>query len=195
MAHRSLDRFSNSDMVRSSMARRGNIALVNLDTGAVLPAPKARTPHTMDGSYTLNAYSDDAPLYALALSGAEWATIDWVRSNGGAGAAVKVTAAAVAEAILATETTAKTALARLVKLNILLKTSPRSQTYQLNPRRFWEGSGDAQVQACRRLDPPPITPDAKAIAAAEKAAEKAAAKTPGPRRTTTARSTANGGTR
>ncbi|MET8629600.1 MarR family transcriptional regulator [Kitasatospora sp. NPDC004669] len=177
------------------MARRGNIALVNLDTGAVLPAPKPRMPHTMDGSYTLNAYTDDAPLYSLALSGAEWATIDWVRSNGGAGAAVKVTAAAVAEAILATETTAKTALARLVKLNILLKTSPRSQTYQLNPRRFWEGSGDAQVQACRRLDPPPITPDAKAIAAAKKAAEKAAAKTPGPRRTTTARSTTNGGTR
>ncbi|MFJ8628503.1 MarR family transcriptional regulator [Kitasatospora sp. NPDC093550] len=195
MADRSLNWFLDRDgMVRSSMARRGNIALVNLDTGAVLPAPKARTPHTMDGgSYTLNAYTDDAPLYSLALSGAEWATIDWVRSNGGAGAAVKVTAAAVAEAILATETTAKTALARLVKLNVLLKTSPRSQTYQLNPRRFWEGSGDAQVQACRRLDPPPITPDAKAIAAAKKAAEKAAAKTPGPRRTAT--SAKNGGTR
>ncbi|MFD7731904.1 MarR family transcriptional regulator [Kitasatospora phosalacinea] len=176
------------------MARRGNIALVNLDTGTVLPAPKARTPHTMDGSYTLNAYTDDAPLYALALSGAEWATIDWVRSNGGAGAAVKVTPAAVAEDIHATETTAKTALARLVKLNILLKTSPRSQTYQLNPRRFWEGSGEAQVQACRRLDPPPIAPDAKALAAAKKAAAKqagkntttakpAAAKAPSPRRT------------
>ncbi|MFI8085368.1 hypothetical protein ACIF6L_31830 [Kitasatospora sp. NPDC086009] len=38
-----------------------------------------------------------------------------------------------------------------MKLNILLKTSPRSQTYQLNSRRFWEGSGEAQVQACRRL--------------------------------------------
>ncbi|MFJ4672692.1 MULTISPECIES: MarR family transcriptional regulator [Streptomycetaceae] len=189
------------------MARRGNIALVNLDTGAVLPAPKARTPHTMDGSYTLNAYTDDAPLYSLALSGAEWATIDWVRSNGGAGAAVKVTPADAAKAILATETTAKTALARLVKLNILLKTSARSQTYQLNPRRFWEGSGDAQVQACRRLDPPPITPDAKAIAAKKKAEEKAkgkfgetaeeatAVKTPRPRRTTTARSTTTGGTR
>ncbi|MFI5534534.1 MarR family transcriptional regulator [Kitasatospora sp. NPDC051853] len=189
------------------MARRGNIALVNLDTGAVLPPPKARTPHTMDGSYTLNAYTDDAALYTLALSGAEWATIDWVRSHGGAGAAVKVTPAAVAEDIHATETTAKTALARLVKLNILLKTSPRSQTYQLNPRRFWEGSGDAQVQACRRLDPPPITPDAKAVAAAKKAAAKrtgktpsavtepaaGAATTPRPRRASTTKTT--GGTR
>ncbi|MFE9426993.1 MarR family transcriptional regulator [Kitasatospora sp. NPDC006697] len=172
------------------MVRRGKIALVNLDTGTVVPAPKARTPHTMDGSYTLNAYTDDAPLYSLALSGAEWATIDWVRSGGGAGGPVKVTPTAVAEAILATETTAKTALSRLVKLNILLKTSPRSQTYQLNPRRFWEGTGEAQVQACRRLDPPPITPDAKALAAAAKAAEKALAKAPGPRRRTT-----NGGTR
>ncbi len=69
-----------------------------------------------------------------------------------------------------------------MKLNILLKTSPRSSTYQLNPRRFWEGSGDAQVQACRRLDPPAITPDSKALTAAKKTAEKAAAKTPGPRR-------------
>ncbi|WP_327071951.1 MarR family transcriptional regulator [Kitasatospora sp. NBC_01302] len=174
------------------MARRGNIALVDMDTGVVLPAPKARTPHSMDGSYTLNAYTDDAPLYSLALSGAEWATIDWVRSNGGAGAAVKVTAGAAASAIHVTETTAKTALARLVKLNILLKTSPRSSTYQLNPRRFWEGSGEAQVQACRRLDPPAITPDKKAIDAAKKAAEKAAAKTPGPRRV--ASRTTTGGT-
>ncbi|MFF1797972.1 hypothetical protein ACFVXQ_27795 [Kitasatospora sp. NPDC058263] len=38
-----------------------------------------------------------------------------------------------------------------MKLNILLETSPRSQTYQLNSRRFWEGSGEAQVQECRRL--------------------------------------------
>ncbi|WP_282206815.1 MarR family transcriptional regulator [Kitasatospora fiedleri] len=171
------------------MARKGNIALVNLETGAVLPPPKPRTPHSMDGSYTLNAYTDDAPLYGLALSGAEWATIDWVRSNGGAGAAVKVTPAAVAEDIHATETTAKTALARLVKLHILLKTSPRSQTYQLNPRRFWEGSGEAQVQACRRLDPPAISPDAKAVAVARKAAAKLAEKAEadqeptGPRRT------------
>ncbi len=154
------------------MARRGNIALVNLDTGALLPVPKSRTPHTMDGSYTLNAYTDDVPLYALALSGAEWATIDWVRSRGGAGAAVRVSPAAVAADIHTTVTTAKNALARLVKLNVLLKTSPRSQVYQLNPRRFWEGSGDAQVQACRRLDPPAIVPDAKAVTAARKAAAK-----------------------
>ncbi len=162
--------------------RRGRVALVDLDTGEALPAPRARTPHSLDGSYTLAAYTDDAPLYSLALSGAEWAAIDWVRSHGGAGAAVKVVPAVVAADILATETTAKTALARLVKLNILLKTSPRSSTYQLNPRRFWEGSGDAQVQACRRLDPPAITPDSKALTAAKKTAEKAAAKTPGPRR-------------
>ncbi len=128
---------------------------------------------------------DGVPLYSLALSGSEWATIEWVRSHGGAGAAVKVTAAEVAVDILAIESTAKMALARLVKLNVLLKTAPRSSTYQLNPRRFWEGSGEAQVQACRRLDPPAITPDAKAIAAAKKKAaadEKTAEKAPRARR-------------
>jgi hypothetical protein len=163
--------------------RRGRVALVDFDTGEVMPPPRQRTPHTLDGgSYTLAAYTDDAPLYALALSGAEWAVIDWVRSHGGAAAAVKVVPAEVGTQIHTTETTAKTSLARLVKLHILLKTSPRSSTYQLNPRRFWEGSGDAQVQACRRLDPPAITPDAKALAAAVKAAGRAAASAPGPRR-------------
>lgn len=125
-----------------------------------------------------SARAPGPPLHTLALTGAEWATIDWLRSHGGAGAAVRASPAAVAEDIHATETTAKTALARLVKLNTLLKTSPRSQTYQLNPRRFWEGSGDAQVQACRRLDPPPIKPDAKALTAAKKAADKRTGKTP-----------------
>ncbi|MFD0567789.1 hypothetical protein ACFQ2M_41830 [Kitasatospora saccharophila] len=39
------------------------------------------------------------------------------------------------------------------------------------------------MQACRRLDPPAIVPDAKAVAAAQKAAAKQAQKPSGPRRT------------
>jgi hypothetical protein len=61
----------------------------------------------------------------------------------------------VAPEILASTTTVKVALARLVGLNILLKTSPRSGTYQLNPRRFWEGSSAAQSAACRQVNAPP----------------------------------------
>ncbi|MFE5588407.1 hypothetical protein [Kitasatospora sp. NPDC056531] len=61
--------------------------------------------------------------------------------------------------IFASTTTVKVALARLVGLNILLKTGPRSGTYQLNPRRFWEGNKASQSAACRQLNAPPITPD------------------------------------
>lgn len=41
------------------------------------------------------------------------------------------------------------------------------------PRRFWEGGGEAHVKAHLQHDPPPITADAKAQTAALKAAGKA----------------------
>ncbi|MFD4661393.1 GIY-YIG nuclease family protein [Kitasatospora sp. NPDC058444] len=104
------------------------------------------------------------PLHTLALTGSEWSTIEWIRAHGGAQAPIRVTPDVVAPEILASTTTVKVALARLVGLNILLKTSPRSGTYQLNPRRFWEGSGAARSAACRQLNAPPIAPDDKACA-------------------------------
>jgi hypothetical protein len=102
------------------------------------------------------------PLHTLALTGGEWATIDWIREHGGAQTPIRVAPDVVAPEILASTTTVKVALARLVGLNILLKTSPRSGTYQLNPRRFWEGSSAAQSAACRQVNAPPIAPDEKA---------------------------------
>ncbi len=109
-------------------------------------------------------YRDSGPpLYTLALTGGEWATIEWIRERGGAQTPIRVVPDVVAPDILASTTTVKVALARLVGLNILIKTSPRSGTYQLNPRRFWEGSSAAQAAACRQLHAPPIVPDDKAM--------------------------------
>ncbi|MEU8926596.1 GIY-YIG nuclease family protein [Kitasatospora sp. NPDC048545] len=102
------------------------------------------------------------PLHTLALTGAEWAVIDWIREHGGAQSPIRVAPEDVAPDILASTTTVKMALARLVRLRILLKTGPRSGAYQLNPRRFWEGSVVTQAAACRRVNAPPITVDDKA---------------------------------
>ncbi|MER6365915.1 GIY-YIG nuclease family protein [Kitasatospora sp. NPDC001527] len=110
-------------------------------------------------------FRDPGPaLHTLALTGGEWAMIDWIREHGGARSAIRVAPEVVAPDILASTTTVKVALARLVRLNILLKTGPRSGAYQLNPRRFWEGSGAAQSAACRRVNAPPIAADEKARA-------------------------------
>ncbi|WP_051838753.1 GIY-YIG nuclease family protein [Streptomyces sp. NRRL WC-3742] len=108
-------------------------------------------------------FRDPGPaLHTLALTGGEWATIDWIREHGGAQSAIRVAPEVVAPDILASTTTVKVALARLVGLNILLKTGPRSGAYQLNPRRFWEGNGTALSAACRRMNAPPIAADEKA---------------------------------
>ncbi|MFB7672299.1 GIY-YIG nuclease family protein [Kitasatospora purpeofusca] len=105
-------------------------------------------------------YRDSGPpLHTLALTGGEWATIDWAHAHGAAKAPIRLAPDNVARDILAGPTTVKMSLARLVRLCILIKTSP--STYQLNPRRFWDGSREAQNAACRRLDAPSIRADGK----------------------------------
>ncbi|PBC72406.1 hypothetical protein BX261_7280 [Streptomyces sp. 2321.6] len=168
--------------------RRRRLALVDQDTGEVVE-PKPRTPHQFDGrGYTLQSKGDEVPLYSLKLTAAEWAAIDWLREHDAAHAYVKVTPEELAKDILSNPTTARKALARLVKLKLVLKPSPRASAYQLTPRRYWEGAGSTQATASKRLAPPRITPDEKAVA---RAAQKAAAaerstqaepKTPRPRR-------------
>ncbi|MDJ0346699.1 helix-turn-helix domain-containing protein [Streptomyces sp. H10-C2] len=135
---------------------------MNLHSGEVM-TPRPRTPHAFDGKgYTLESIGSEVPLYALGLTGTQWALLDWVREHGGASAPVRLKPADVAPEIHSTEGTVKSSLSRLVALNLLLKTSPRSAAYQLTPRRYWEGSGSTQVTACRRIDPPAVAPDAKA---------------------------------
>ncbi|MEU6331559.1 MarR family transcriptional regulator [Streptomyces sp. NPDC047049] len=147
-----------------SAGRRQSLALVNMNSGEVV-TPRPRTPHNFDGKgYTLESYGSETPLYAMGLTGAQWAILDWIREHGGASAPVRVKPAEVAPEVNLTEGTVKVSLAGLVEHNLLLKTSPRSAAYQLTPRRYWEGSGSSQVTACRRLDPPSVQPSAQAKA-------------------------------
>ncbi|MEV7681496.1 MarR family transcriptional regulator [Streptomyces sp. NPDC088341] len=146
-------------------ARRGRrLALVDQDTGEVIEQ-KPRVPHQFEGSgYTLQSTGSEVPLYKLGLTGAEWATLDWLREHGAASAAIRVTPEALSEEIDTNASTCKKALARLTKMALLLKPSPRAAAYQLTPLRYWEGAGSTHVTACKRLAPPRVAPDAKARA-------------------------------
>lgn len=160
--------------------KRGpNVALVNLDTGEAVTA-RPRTPHQFDGKgYTLQSIGSEVPLYSLGLSGAEWSTLEWLREHGGAAGYVSVTPDELGEDIGANDSTCRKALARVVKLGLVVKASPRSAAYQLNPIRYWEGAGSTQVSACRRIAPPRVTPDAKALT---RSASKPATPAPSVRR-------------
>ncbi|WP_411093573.1 hypothetical protein [Streptomyces sp. 049-1] len=153
-------------------ARR--LELVDLGTGEVVQR-KQRVPHAFDGKgYTLEGHGVEVPNYRLNLSGTEWDVLDWMKQQGGCAHPIKLSPAEAAPLLCSTPNTIKAAVARLLKLNLLLRVGgPRSGTYQLNPRRFWEGSGEDHVKACRRMDPPAVVPDAKALASALKAAQKA----------------------
>ncbi|MFF5695042.1 MarR family transcriptional regulator [Streptomyces albidoflavus] len=166
--------------------RRGreNVALVNLDTGEAVAA-RPRTPHRFDGKgYTLQSTGSEVPLYSLGLAAAEWATLEWLREHGAAAGYLSLTPEELSEDIGANDSTCRKALARLVKLGLVVKPSPRAAAYQLNPLRYWEGAGSTQVSACRRIAPPRVTPDDKAITrSASKPKSSGAAKTtPAPRR-------------
>ncbi|MFD8686675.1 MarR family transcriptional regulator [Streptomyces sp. NPDC059651] len=145
--------------------RKGRrLALVDQDTGEVIEQ-QPRVPHQFDGNaYTLQSTGSEVPLYKLGLTGAEWATLDWLREHGAASAAIRVTPKVLSEEIDANASTCKRALARLTKLALLLKPSPRAAAYQLTPLRYWEGAGSSHVTACKRLAPPRVAPDAKARA-------------------------------
>ncbi|MEQ6028199.1 helix-turn-helix domain-containing protein [Streptomyces salinarius] len=144
--------------------KRGpNMALVNMDTGEAVSA-RPRTPHQFDGKgYTLQAVGSDVPLYSLGLAAAEWATLEWLREHGGAAGYVSVTPEELGEDVGASKDTCRKALNRLVKLGLVVKPGPRSGSYQLNPLRYWEGAGSTQVNACRRMAPPRVAPDDKAM--------------------------------
>ncbi|MER6789505.1 hypothetical protein ABT330_33650 [Streptomyces sp. NPDC000658] len=156
-----------------SAARR--LELVDLNSGEVVQR-KQRVPHAFDGKgYTLEGHGTEVPNFSLNLSGTEWDVLDWMKQQGGCANPVRLEPADVAPLLCSTPNTIKTSVARLLKLNLMLRIGgPRSGTYQLNPRRFWEGSGEAHVKACARMDPPAVAPDAKALATALKAAQKAA---------------------
>ncbi|MFE9783646.1 hypothetical protein ACFYPA_36575 [Streptomyces sp. NPDC005775] len=151
------------------------LELVDLKSGEVVQR-KQRVPHAFDGKgYTLEGHGTEVPNFSLNLSGTEWDILDWVKQHGGCANPIRLEPSEVAPLLCSTPNTIKAAVARLVKLNLMLRIGgPRSGTYQLNPRRFWEGSGEAHVKACARMDPPAVTPDAKALATALKAAQKAA---------------------
>lgn len=155
------------------------MALVNLDTGEAV-TPRPRTPHQFDGKgYTLQAIGSDVPLYSLGLTAAEWATLEWLREHGAAAGYVSLQPEELGADIGANTSTCRKALARLVKLGLLVKPSPRSAAYQLNPLRYWEGAGSTQVNTCRRIAPPRVTPDDKALTRSTTARPKT---TPAPRR-------------
>lgn len=140
------------------MARYDRFAVVNPRTGEI--SERRRVPHQLEGrGYTMQSHGAEVPLYALGLSGAEWAVLDWLREHGAASAPVGVDNTLVAEGIGKSPCTVKTSLARLVRLGLVLRTRPRSSTYELNPRRYWEGSGAAQLQRLRRAEPPAVRPD------------------------------------
>ncbi|MFE5847769.1 MarR family transcriptional regulator [Streptomyces niveus] len=144
-------------------ARKGRrLALVDQDSGEVIDQ-KPRVPHQFEGDgYTLQSTGSEVPLYKLGLTAAEWATLDWLREEGGANMSIRVTPSQLAEQIGANESTCKKALSRLTKMALLLKPSPRAAAYQLTPLRYWQGAGSTQVTACKRLAPPRVTPDQKA---------------------------------
>lgn len=153
--------------------RRRRLALVDQDTGEVVE-PKERIPHQLDGSgYTLQSKGDEVPLYSLDLKASEWAALDWLREHDAAHTFVKVTPDDLAVDIHTNATTARKALSRLVAMKLVLKPSPRASAYQLTPRRYWEGAGSTQATTIKRLDPPRITPDEKAITRARAAKAKA----------------------
>ncbi|WP_435058364.1 MarR family transcriptional regulator [Streptomyces sp. bgisy060] len=144
--------------------RRRRLALVDQDTGEVVE-PKPRVAHQFEGKgYTLQSFGAEVPLYQLGLTAAEWATLDYLRENGAASAAIRITPEALAAEINANESTCKKALSRLTKMALLLKPSPRAAAYQLTPLRYWEGAGSTHVTATKRLAPPRIAPDDKAKA-------------------------------
>jgi hypothetical protein len=151
------------------------LALVDETTGEVFQR-KERVAHSFDGKgYTLEGHGVEIPNFSLNLSGAEWDVLDWMKQHGGCANPVRLDPAKVSPLLCSTPNTVKAAVARLLKLNLMLRIGgPRSGTYQLNPRRFWEGSGEAHVRACARMDPPAVAPDDKALATALKAAQKAA---------------------
>ncbi|ASY37080.1 MULTISPECIES: hypothetical protein [unclassified Streptomyces] len=159
-------------MAATRGARR--LVLVDQTTGEVVEK-KDRVPHAFDGKgYTLEGHGAEAPNFALSLSGTEWDVLDWMKQHGGCANPVRLEPAEVAPELCSTPNTIKSSVARLTKLNLLLRIGgPRSGTYQLNPRRFWEGSGEAHVRACARLDPPAVSPDPKSLTNALKAAQKA----------------------
>lgn len=154
--------------------RRRPLALVDTDTGEVVQR-KERVRHAFDGKgYTLEGHGVEVPNYSLNLSGTEWDIIDWMKQHNGCASPVQLAPAELAAELCSGDTAIKKGISRLLRLNLLIRIGgARSGTYQLNPRRFWEGGGEAHVKACLHLDPPPITPDAKAQAAALKAAQKA----------------------
>ncbi|MDT0432891.1 hypothetical protein [Streptomyces salyersiae] len=136
---------------------------------------KERVRHAFDGKgYTLEGHGVEVPNYSLNLSGTEWDIIDWMKQRGGCASPVQLAPASLAPELCSGDTAVKKAISRLLRLNLLVRVGgSRSGTYQLNPRRFWEGGGEAHVKACLRMDPPPITPDEKAKTAALKAVQKA----------------------
>ncbi|MGW2547717.1 hypothetical protein ACWC5I_44325, partial [Kitasatospora sp. NPDC001574] len=150
---------------------RRKLELVDTETGEVVQR-KERIAHAFDGKgYTLEGHGVEVPNFSLNLSGTEWDVVDWMKQHGGSANPVQLIPGRVAPMLCSTENTIKLAVTRLVRLNLLLRIgSARSGTYQLNPRRFWEGSGESHVKACTRLDPPAVTADTKAVAAALKAA-------------------------
>ncbi|MFE1610386.1 hypothetical protein ACFW7P_16740 [Streptomyces albidoflavus] len=155
--------------------RARTLVLVDQATGEVVQK-KERVNHAFDGKgYTLEGHGVEVSNFSLNLSGAEWDVLDWMKQHGGCANPVRLEPAEVAPVLCSTPNTIKSSVARLLKLNLLLRIGgPRSGTYQLNPRRFWEGSGEDHVKAFARLDPPAVKPDAKALATALKAAQKAA---------------------
>ncbi|WP_217139886.1 MarR family transcriptional regulator [Streptomyces sp. AC627_RSS907] len=156
--------------------------LVGLDTGEAVEA-RERTPHQFDGKgYTLQATGSEVPLYSLGLAAAEWATLEWLREHGAAAGYVSVTPVELSEDIGANDSTCRKALARLVKLGLAVKPSPRAAAYQLNPLRYWEGAGSTQVSACRRITPPRVTLDDKALTRSANKPQGAARSTPATRR-------------
>lgn len=160
-------------MAGTSRAPR-RLELIDTTTGEVVER-KARVPHAFDGKgYTLEGHGVEVPNFSLNLSGTEWDVLDWMKQHGGSANPLRMDPARIAPELCSTENTVKASITRLLRINLLIRIGgQRSGTYQLNPRRFWEGSGESHVQACLRLDPPAVTPDAKATAAALKAATKA----------------------
>ncbi|MGY3677234.1 hypothetical protein ACVWXU_000857 [Streptomyces sp. TE33382] len=154
--------------------RRRPLALVDTDTGEVVQR-KERVRHAFDGKgYILESHGVEVPNYSLNLSGTEWDIIDWMKQHNGCAAPVQLAPVELAAELCSGNTAIKKGISRLLRLNLLIRIGgARSGTYQLNPRRFWEGGGEVHVKACLHLDPPAITPDAKAQAAALKAAQKA----------------------
>ncbi|WP_328923200.1 MarR family transcriptional regulator [Streptomyces griseoaurantiacus] len=148
--------------------RSDDLVLYNRRDGTFVE-PRPRTPHQFEGrGFTMSAKGCEVPLWELDLTAVEWATLEYLKDAGGAHSPVRLAPARLAAALRTTSTTAKAALTRLVRLGLVLKPSPRAGTYQLNPRRWWEGAGSTQATACARLDPPRVVPDERALAHAAK---------------------------